>query len=50
MGTSRGLEEESSYVFVTFGIIVIILILCCCGGIWWDLLDCSSYIREVRER
>ena len=43
-------KEESSYVFVTFGLIVIFLLCLCCGGIWWDLLDCSGYIQEVRQR
>ena len=32
-------KEESSYIFVTFGLIVIFLLCLCCGGIWCDLLE-----------
>ena len=43
-------DVESSAIFVTVGVIVIVLLCICCGGIWWDLLDCSGYIKEVRQR
>ena len=32
-------KEESSYIFVSFGLIVIFLLCLFCGGTWWDLLE-----------
>jgi hypothetical protein len=50
MGNTRpGEESVSSIVMLAVGIIIVILMLCCCCAIWWDLLDCSSYVTELRQ-
>lgn len=41
--------DSSASIFLIVSIVVCILIVCCCGAIWWDLLDCSSYMVELRQ-
>lgn len=41
--------DSSAVIFLIVSIVVCILIICCCGAIWWDLLDCSSYMVELRQ-
>ena len=36
--------------FVICGIVVVTIMLCCISAIWWDLLECTSFISEKRDQ
>ncbi len=42
-------NETMAYVLVTIMIVVIVLIVTCCCWIWYDLLDCKSYLEDRKQ-